>query len=100
MKVGIDIVEVKRIRKLAEKKLFIKKVFSEEEQSYCKKFKNAYERYAGKFAAKEAVIKAFKSFPDGELKSFFLKLPLKKINKVIRKIASSIPIFSAHTKNT
>ncbi|NLH40064.1 MAG: holo-ACP synthase [Elusimicrobia bacterium] len=80
MKVGIDIVEVKRIKKLSGMSSFIERVFSEKEQSYCKRFKNTYERYAGKFAAKEAVIKAFKSLPAGELKSFFLKLPLKKIN--------------------
>jgi holo-[acyl-carrier protein] synthase len=61
MKTGIDIVEVKRIKRHISKKNFILKVFSDREINYCEKFKNKAERYSAKFAAKEAVIKAFKS---------------------------------------
>jgi len=61
MKIGIDIVEVKRIKKLLSQKKFLIRVFSQREIDYCERFKNKEERYAGKFAAKEAFIKAFKS---------------------------------------
>lgn len=61
MNIGIDIVEVKRIKKLIKKSGFLKKVFSDEEIKYCEQFKNNAERYSGKFAAKEAFIKALKS---------------------------------------
>jgi holo-[acyl-carrier protein] synthase len=33
-------------------------VYTPRERQYCEKFKNKYERYAGRFAAKEATMKA------------------------------------------
>ncbi len=56
--VGIDIVSVKRIKKAISKKGFVERFFSENEIQYCEKFKRKEERYAGKFSAKEAFIKA------------------------------------------
>lgn len=60
MEVGIDIVDVKRIRKVLDKygDRFLDKVFSEEEKGLFKKRKNAQLSIAGRFAAKEAFIKA------------------------------------------
>lgn len=57
---GTDIIEVIRIKNSIEKygEKFLKKVFSEREIEYCKKFKYSDERFAGKFAAKEATQKA------------------------------------------
>jgi len=57
---GIDVAEVKRIRKVVESQgeRFVKRVYTETEAAYCEKFKNKYERYAGRFAAKEAAMKA------------------------------------------
>lgn len=57
--VGIDIVEIDRIKKACtENKRFCHALFHVEEQEYCHTYKNPYPHYAGKFAAKEAVAKA------------------------------------------
>ena len=58
--VGTDIVKIQRIENMAKHygDKFLKRVYSEEEILYTKKFKNPFEHLAGKFAAKEAVIKA------------------------------------------
>ena len=58
--IGIDVAEVKRIRAVIESQgeRFLRRVFTLEEVAHCEKFKNKYERYAGRFAAKEAAMKA------------------------------------------
>ena len=57
---GIDIVEVIRIRKAVEaNKGFRNRVFTQEEIKYCEHKKRKFEHYAVRFAAKEAVWKAF-----------------------------------------
>jgi holo-[acyl-carrier protein] synthase len=57
---GIDIAEVQRIGAVIEsqKERFLRRVFTPDEVAYCEQFKNRYERYAGRFAAKEAAMKA------------------------------------------
>ena len=57
---GIDIAEVKRIQKVIESQQsrFLRRVFTLDEAAYCEQFKNKFERYAGRFAAKEAAMKA------------------------------------------
>ena len=58
---GVDIVDVTRIKKSIEnyKEKFLDKIFSKDEQSYCFSKPNPYIHFSGKFAAKEAVMKAF-----------------------------------------
>jgi len=58
--IGIDIVEIKRFRVKNYKKNenFYKKIFSKSEIDYCLKFKDPYPHFAGKFGAKESVIKS------------------------------------------
>lgn len=57
---GIDVAEVKRIQDVIEsqKERFLRRVYTLEEAAYCEEFKNKYERYAGRFAVKEAAMKA------------------------------------------
>ena len=60
---GVDLVEVERIRAAIEDPRigtrFRNRVFTENEIAYCeKKQRGKYESYAGRFAAKEAVMKA------------------------------------------
>ncbi len=57
---GIDVAEVKRIGAVIEsqKERFLRRVYTDEEVAYCEQFKNRYERYAGRFAVKEAAMKA------------------------------------------
>ncbi len=58
MKVGIDIVEVKRIGRLIKNKRFLERVFTPQERAYCMKKKNRAQHFAVRFATKEAVWKA------------------------------------------
>jgi holo-[acyl-carrier protein] synthase len=57
---GVDIAEVPRIKATIERRgeLFLRRVFTPTEIEYCERFKNKFERYAGRFAAKEAAMKA------------------------------------------
>jgi len=57
---GIDIAEVNRIREAIERhgEAFLKRVYTPSEVAYCKKHRDPYERYAARFAAKEAAMKA------------------------------------------
>jgi holo-[acyl-carrier protein] synthase len=57
---GVDIAEVARVKAAIERhgKTFLRRLYTAAEQEYCERFKNRYERYAGRFAAKEAAMKA------------------------------------------
>ena len=57
---GVDLAEVDRIRTAIERhgEAFLKRVYTPAEREYCEGFRNKYERYAGRFAAKEAAMKA------------------------------------------
>ena len=59
-KIGTDIVEVERIRKLIDRYdfKFLNKIFSSEEIAYCNTRKNPSIHFAGRFSAKEAIKKA------------------------------------------
>lgn len=56
--IGIDITGIERIAKSAESEAFQRKVFTPAELRSCGKIKNSAECFAGKFAAKEALMKA------------------------------------------
>lgn len=58
---GIDIVEISRIKNAAIKwkGKFLKKVFTDKEIAYSKERTYSYQHLAARFAAKEAVLKAF-----------------------------------------
>lgn len=57
---GVDLAEVPRIRASLEKygDRFLNRVFTPAEIAYVERTANKYERYAGRFAAKEAGMKA------------------------------------------
>ena len=58
--IGTDIVEVLRIAQMIERhgELFLARVFTPHEIEYCSARKAAMQHYAGRWAAKEAVLKA------------------------------------------
>ena len=58
--IGADIEEIKRFKDNYRKKHFLDLLFSQKEKEYCKNKKEPYISLAGKFCAKEAVIKAYK----------------------------------------
>lgn len=57
---GIDIAEVPRIRRTMERfgERFLQRIFTSGEIRYCDSKANRVERYAARFAAKEAAMKA------------------------------------------
>ena len=58
---GCDIIETERIKNVLAKHgdRFLKRIFTEEEQAYCNSLKYPHKHYAARWAAKEAVSKAF-----------------------------------------
>ncbi|MDD5627577.1 MAG: holo-ACP synthase [Elusimicrobia bacterium] len=59
MEIGLDIVEVRRIRRVIQRTPgFLARVFTKDEIAYCRGHKDPWPHYAVRFAAKEAVWKA------------------------------------------
>lgn len=83
--IGTDIVDVRRIRKVFSTDDKISRIFSVKEQEYCR---GSFEKLSGRFAAKEALIKAV-STP--------LDLSLKEIE--ILNDAKGKPYFSEELHN-
>lgn len=66
--IGTDIIEVKRIEQAIQRsgQRFLDRLFCEEEQLYCKRHHDDARHFAGRFAAKEAIVKALGTgFRDG-----------------------------------
>jgi len=57
---GMDIADVGRVEAAIRRRgrAFLKRVFTAREIAYCERHRNKFERYAGRFAAKEAAMKA------------------------------------------
>lgn len=99
--VGIDLVEIKRIRDLAQKfgERFLKRVFSENELSYSLSFKDPYPHLACRFAAKEALVKA-----TGNMKTPFREISVENekgvpVLKVEGQVRKDLLISLSHTKD-
>ena len=93
--VGIDISDIKKFKKkpFNSNENFYKKIFSKKETQYCLKFKNEYEKFAGKFALKEALIKSInEKIPFSQIETDHLNskptVKLLKSKKKYRFIAS------------
>ena len=58
--IGTDIIECPRIGRMIDQhgELFLRRVYTEREISYCQAKKHAIEHFAGRWAAKEAILKA------------------------------------------
>ena len=59
--IGIDVVEVQRVGSSIDEfgSKFLKRIFTEKERKYCDSQKRPVIHYAARFAAKEAIAKAF-----------------------------------------
>jgi len=90
--IGTDIVEVDRINKLLLRsgESFKNRVFSTLEQKYCDSKSSPSIHYAGRFAAKESIIKAVKS------SGYKNPIPFKDIE--ILPSGSGTPIVDLHFK--
>jgi holo-[acyl-carrier protein] synthase len=58
VKVGLDVVEIERVRRALERPGFRERCFTEEERAYCDSRAHPEQSYAARFAGKEAVGKA------------------------------------------
>jgi holo-[acyl-carrier protein] synthase len=58
VKVGIDLIEIERVRRALERAGFRERCFTEAEQRYCDSRSDPAQSYAARFAGKEAVGKA------------------------------------------
>lgn len=66
--IGTDIIEVKRIEESIERfgQRFLDRIFTLDEQAYCLHHRDSSRHFAGRFAAKEAIVKALGTgFRDG-----------------------------------
>lgn len=118
---GTDIVNVQRIKEAIEKnKYFVNRIFCEneiEDISKCKNDELKYERYAGRFAAKEAIYKAiskitideniFPSFLDVEIlndeeykRRPYVVIKGDMLKKVFQKHNMKIDVSISHEKET
>src|SRR5919108_398119 len=67
MRVGVDVIEIERVRQALERYAgFAARCFTEAERAYCDGRGNPAQHYAARFAAKEAVGKALGSGFEGE----------------------------------
>lgn len=68
--IGVDIIEIERIRKsigdLGDS--FLQKIFTSSEIAYCNSKPNAFQHFAARFAAKEALSKAVATGWAGEFR--------------------------------
>ena len=68
--IGVDIIEIGRIRKSIEDlgDHFVQKIFTAQEIAYCTAKPNAVQHFAARFAAKEALSKALSTGWSGEFR--------------------------------
>lgn len=96
--IGIDIVEIKRVKKLIKQynKRFLERTFTSIEIQYCQSKPNPAQHFAGKFAAKEALIKAFGkplTLNEIEVENIAGKRPYIKLYGKAKKLLSKINIL-------
>ncbi len=103
--VGIDIVEILRIRQVLERQSdrFTKRVFTTAEQEYCQAHRDPAPHYAVRFAAKEAAFKALGtgwargvSWVDIEILRQGQAAPVLTLSGEARRLALSLGMLKAH----
>jgi holo-[acyl-carrier protein] synthase len=99
--IGTDIVETLRIGQMIEKhgETFLERVFTAQEIAYCRDRKHATEHYAGRWAAKEAILKCLGtgwakgiSWTDMEITNDFSGAPRAALSGAARDRAEEIGI--------
>ncbi len=99
--IGTDIIEVARIGEMIEKhdELFLRRVYTPLEIEYCGGRKSALQHYAGRWAAKEAALKALGTgwsrgikWTDMEVSNLMGGKPELRIHGVASEIATEMGI--------
>ncbi|HLG32009.1 MAG TPA: holo-ACP synthase [Ignavibacteriaceae bacterium] len=109
--IGIDIIEIDRIRESVEKygEKFLQKIYTTNELDYCLKKQNKFQHLAARFAAKEAVFKAMESswkkgmsWKDIEISNKPSGMPIVKLNGKLKTFLASdksLKISMSHSDN-
>ena len=109
--VGTDIIEIPRVKQAIDRQgqSFVDRLFTDTEQSYCKKFNDPFSHYAVRFAGKEAVLKALGtgireniSWLDIEIVNNDLGKPIATLSGELKKRfpSTEIHISLSHSKTT
>jgi len=110
---GIDLVDCPRIEEMIKRhgERFINRVFTSAEQEYADKNKSRIEKYAGRFAAKEAILKLMGTgwrgkiaWTDIEIINNSIGQPQVTLDGEVKKIAdklgiTEVSISITHTAN-
>jgi holo-[acyl-carrier protein] synthase len=106
---GVDLAEVARIRASIERygERFTRRVFTEREIAYAERKANKYERYAARFAAKEAGMKAIGTgwsggitWKDLEVTNLPSGRPTLSLHGVARDVANRLGVRTIHLSLT
>ena len=111
---GVDITEISRIDAAIQRRgqAFLQRIFTPSEIAYCERHRNCAERYAGRFAAKEAAMKALGTgwargvrWVDIEVVRELSGKPTLKLSGATREIAdrlgvTNIALTITHSGNT
>lgn len=98
---GIDVAEVDRVREAIERhgRRFVERIFCASEIAYVERKANRYERYAARFAAKEAGMKAIGTgwrrgvrWQDFEVTNLPSGRPTLRLHGVADRIAQSLGV--------
>jgi len=99
--IGVDIVEVARIRAAVDRygEHFIRRVFTPAETAYCRKCAHPEQRFSTRFAAKEALLKALGTgwtgglrFADVEVTNNELGAPSVQLHGEARAVADRMGV--------
>ena len=110
---GVDIVEIARIRQAANKwkDRFLRRIFTDKEIDYAKSKRFLYQHLAARFAAKEAVLKAFGDSSINRMEWKEIEIinnrdgkPLVRLNgeakkTMVRRGVRDIIVSLSHTRN-
>ena len=108
--VGTDIIEIERIKRSIERhrQHFLDRVFTEKEQEYCLRHRESERHFAGRFAAKEAVVKALGTgftrgigWLDIEIENDSSGKPFVKLSSRLQEFfgATNLSISISHCRN-
>ena len=98
---GIDLVDFPRVEQMLKKhgRRFLNRVFTDDEQAYANANRNSIETLAGRFAAKEAVLKLIGTGWRGKIKWTDIEVinnaagqPLVTLTGEVKKIADELGI--------
>jgi holo-[acyl-carrier protein] synthase len=93
--IGTDIIAVARIQRTIERNpRFMERVYTEAETAYCQAKANPWQSFAVRFAAKEAVMKAFGTGWDGKINWRDIEVGLDALGK-LRFCSTAVPELSS-----